>query len=74
MCPRTEHIPRANILTSLISISDPDPFDNVQFHSGQPAFEYANLSVSAVLIPAAGVMLLGALAGFGALRRRKIAA
>ncbi len=46
-------------------------FDKVQFNSVSPAFEFAN--IAAVPLPAAGLMLLGALAGLGAMRRRRAA-
>ena len=50
-------------------------FDRLVFSAGKPALEYANLRVSpqisAVPLPAGGLLLLGALAGIAALRRRK---
>jgi hypothetical protein len=52
----------------LVTIST-SAFDRVRFISGSPAFEYAN--VSAVPLPAGGLLLLGALGGITALRRRK---
>ena len=58
-----------NIANSLVTISDLQ-FDSVRFVSGAPAFEYANIS-AAVPLPAGGLLLLGALGGLAALRRRK---
>lgn len=60
-----------NIPSSLITISGVGQFDEVVFTSGAPAFEYAN--VAAVPLPAGGLLLLGALGGIAALRRRKTA-
>ena len=65
--------PRGNnsIFTKISGLT----FDKVVFTAGKPALEFANLrTVSAVPIPAAGLMLLGALGGLAALRRRKTAA
>jgi hypothetical protein len=59
-----------NIVNSLVTISDLQ-FDSVTFISGTPAFEYANIS-AAVPLPAGGLLLLGALGGLAALRRRKM--
>ena len=58
-------------LNRLVTISGFGPFTKVQFVSGLPAFEYAN--VAAVPVPAAGFMLLAGLAGLAALRRRQSA-
>lgn len=46
-------------------------FDRLVLSAGKPALEYANLRVAAVPLPAGGLLLLGALAGIAALRRRK---
>lgn len=48
-------------------------FDTVRFSSQGVAFEYANLSVAAIPVPAAGLLLLTALGGVALLRRRKAA-
>lgn len=47
-----------------------DGFDKVTFESGRPAFEFA---LAPVPVPAAGLLLLTALGGIAALRRRKAA-
>lgn len=60
----------SNIPDSLFTVSGV-LFDEVVFASGTPAFEFANLSVAAVPLPAAGVLLLGALGALGIARRRK---
>ncbi len=63
-----------NILNSLVSITalaKGGVFDSFQFTSGQPAFEFANLTATAVPLPATGLLLLGAFGGIAALRRRK---
>lgn len=56
-----------NVASSLVTISGLK-FDSVEFRSGAQAFEYAN--VAAVPVPAAGLMLLGAVGGLAVLRRR----
>ena len=77
----------ATLVVSTLDLGAPDPFtprkgatyvtvsgfafDKVQFKSVAPAFEFAN--IAAVPLPAAGLMLLGALAGLGAMRRRRAA-
>lgn len=48
-------------------------FDTIRFSSRGVAFEYANISVAAIPVPAAGLLLLTALGGVAALRRRKAA-
>ncbi|MFT4148709.1 MAG: VPLPA-CTERM sorting domain-containing protein [Paracoccaceae bacterium] len=51
-------------------------FDSVTLRSGSNAFEFGALSAtpSAVPVPAAGLLLAGAVAGLGALSRRRRAA
>lgn len=48
-------------------------FDGIRFSTGDFAFEFANLTVTAapVPLPACGALLLGALGGLVVLRRRK---
>ncbi len=61
-----------NVPNSFASITTVGLFDEAVFKSGTPAFEIGNLtSVAAVPLPAAGFLLLGALGGISALRRRK---
>jgi hypothetical protein len=65
----------ANLANPYASISaiNGGTFDTVVFRSnGQNAFEFGSLS--SVPLPAGGLLLLGALGGLGALRRRKKAA
>ena len=60
-----------SLLTKITGLT----FDKVVFSAGRPALEFANLATVAVVpVPAAGLMLLGALGGLAALRRRKRAA
>lgn len=59
-----------SVLTRITDLT----FDKVVFSAGRPALEFANLTtIAAVPLPAAGLMLLGALAGLGAMRRRRAA-
>jgi hypothetical protein len=64
-----------NLALPTVTISDiaGGQFDAVRFVSGAPAFEYAQVRVAAVPVPAAGLLLAGALGGLAALRRRKAA-
>lgn len=56
-----------------VTISDV-VFDSLVFKSGQNAFEFANLSTTAVPLPAPFAFLLAALAGLGFVSRRRNAA
>jgi hypothetical protein len=56
----------------LTNISDVR-FDRIEFTAGRPAFEFANLTVAAVPLPAGGLLLLAALGGLAVLRRRVVA-
>jgi hypothetical protein len=58
------------ILASAVSITDVF-FDTVKIESGANAFEFANLEVAPVPLPAAGWMLLAGLGGLGAVARRR---
>ena len=61
----------ANLADPFATIRTDLAFDEVMFSSGQNAFEFAQLSVATVPLPAGGLLLLGALGGIAALRRRK---
>jgi hypothetical protein len=56
----------------LVTISDLQ-FDTMVVGAGNPAFEFANVTVAPIPLPAAGLLLVGALGGLAALRRRKAA-
>lgn len=58
---------------SLVKISG-ITFDTVKFSSNENAFEFANVSVAAVPLPAGGLLLLASLGGLALVRRRKPAA
>lgn len=60
-----------NIGNSLVTITGVT-FDAIRIESTRAAMEYANLA--AIPLPAGGLLLIGALGGLAALRRRKIAA
>jgi hypothetical protein len=62
-----------NIPNSLVNISTDAWFNKVVFTSGQPAFEFANVSASEVPLPAGGLLLLGGLGALAATRRRRAA-
>ena len=63
--------PLNNGPTSFVTVSDLK-FDEVRFFSnGDNAFEFANVDVAAIPVPAAGLMLLSAIGGLAAARRRK---
>lgn len=53
-----------------VTLSGVGAFDSVTFRSGQNAFEFANLEATPVPLPAGVLLLGGALAGLGAVRRR----
>jgi hypothetical protein len=48
-------------------------FDRAVFSAGNPAFEFGNLTIAAVPLPAGGLLLIGALGGLMILRRRQAA-
>lgn len=63
--------------TSFLTIRADGNFSSVQFSSGQPAFEFSNVSVSSVPLPASAPMFgaaLLALGGLGYAAKRKKAA
>lgn len=62
-----------NVANSQVTVTASGAFDSFELRSSQAAFEYANLEVSAVPVPAAGFLLMGAMGGLAALRRRKTA-
>lgn len=64
----------SNVPNPFVTITASGAFDRFELVSGSPAFEYANLEVSAVPLPAGGLLLIGAMGGLAALRRRKAAA
>ena len=55
------------------AIGDGMGFDTVRFTAPRTAFEYASVEVAAIPVPAAGLLLLTAVGGVAALRRRKSA-
>ena len=61
----------ANLDNPFATITTALNFDRVMFSSGSNAFEFAELSVAAVPVPASGLLLLSALGGIGLARRRK---
>ncbi|MBP1805944.1 hypothetical protein [Rubellimicrobium aerolatum] len=58
-------------LATFTNIGSQGVFDRVTLASSQPAFEYANLSVASVPVPAGAVLLSSALGGLLLLRRRR---
>ena len=61
-----------NIPNSFATIIASTAFDRVVFVSGSPAMEFGNFtSLAAVPLPAGGLLLIGAIGGLAALRRRK---
>jgi hypothetical protein len=63
--------PNEATYSRLTTVSDVR-FDRITFTAAKPAFEFANLTISAVPLPAGGLLLLGALGGLMMLRRRSI--
>lgn len=63
-----------NVASSLVTIDDLGGFNKIVLRSTQAALEYGNFTVAAVPLPAGGLLLIGAIGGLAALRRRKIAA
>ncbi len=56
---------------NLVSIFEGGGFDSVVFTSNTNSFELSNIAVSAVPLPAGGLLLIFGLAGLAAVRRRK---
>jgi hypothetical protein len=61
--------PNGTSFSRLTTISDVR-FDRVVFSAGNPAFEFANLTLAAVPLPAGGLLLIGALGALALVRRR----
>jgi hypothetical protein len=55
------------------NIDSGNGFDTIKFSSSGIAFEYGNLTLAPIPVPAAGLLLLTAVGGMAALRRRKSA-
>jgi hypothetical protein len=65
-------LPPAGSLAKFVIISA-ITFDTITFKSGTNAFEFANLTLTPVPLPAAGLLLLAGLGGVGLLSRRRAA-